>query len=94
MIVLTRISGAQFALNPDLLGRIECTPDTVLVMLDGGQYLVRETMDQVVEAIMEHRAAIVARALSADADDLIHRHRDDAHTPRLRPVAPDSEGVN
>ncbi len=93
MIVLTRISGAQFALNPDLLGRIECTPDTVLVMLDGGQYLVKETMEQVVEAVMDYRAVIVARALRADESVRLHP-TSDGHPPRLRPVTPDSEGVN
>lgn len=65
MIIVTRLSGARFALNPDLLGRIECTPDTVLVMLDGSRYLVQESMEEVVEAVEQCHAAIVSRALSS-----------------------------
>lgn len=92
VIVLTRLSGTQFALNPDLLARIECTPDTVLVMLDGSQYLVKETMEQVVDAVMEYRAAIVARALSSDG--LAFAHLDETRPPVLRPVTTESEDVS
>ncbi len=40
MIPLTRLTGAQFALNPDLVERVDCTPDTVITLLDGTKYLV------------------------------------------------------
>lgn len=89
VIIVTRLSGAQFALNPDLLGRIECTPDTVLVMLDGGRYLVQESMEEVIEAITIYRASIVSRALaSGEVLEL-----SDVRAPVLLPVSADPEGA-
>ena len=35
MIVLTRLNGHAFALNPDLIERAESTPDTVITLVDG-----------------------------------------------------------
>ena len=62
MIPLTRLTGAQFALNPDLVERVDCTPDTVITLLDGTKYLVAETLDEVVESILSFRARIIATA--------------------------------
>ncbi|MDQ1717392.1 MAG: Flagellar and Swarming motility protein, partial [Pseudonocardiales bacterium] len=33
LIILRRLSGPQFALNPDLIERAEATPDTVVTMV-------------------------------------------------------------
>ena len=62
MISLTRLTGAQFALNPDLVERVDCTPDTVITLVDGTKYLVTESIDDVVDIILEFRARIVATA--------------------------------
>jgi flagellar protein FlbD len=62
MITLTRLTGAQFALNPDLVERVDCTPDTVITLLDGTKYLVSDTLEEVVEAVLSYRARIVAAA--------------------------------
>ena len=34
MIVVTRLNGPRFAVNPDLLQRVESTPDTILTLID------------------------------------------------------------
>ncbi|WP_226925493.1 flagellar FlbD family protein [Georgenia thermotolerans] len=64
MIIVRRLTGQPFAINPDLIERIECTPDTILVLLDGTRYIVNESMDEIVALIQDHRAAIVARSLN------------------------------
>ena len=43
MITLTRLSGTVFALNSDLIERIDATPDTVITLVDGKKYVVTET---------------------------------------------------
>jgi flagellar protein FlbD len=63
VIIVRRLTGQPFAINPDLIERIECTPDTILVLVDGTRYIVTETMDEVVSLIRDHRADIVARSL-------------------------------
>ncbi|MGZ4436872.1 MAG: flagellar FlbD family protein [Nocardioides sp.] len=62
MVTLTRITGTQFALNPDLIERVDRTPDTVITLVDGTKYLVREGLDEVVAAILEYRAQVLASA--------------------------------
>lgn len=60
MIMLTRINGSRFALNCDLIERVESTHDTVLTLVDGTRYLVTESVEEVVEAVRAYRASVVA----------------------------------
>jgi len=62
MITLTRLTGAPFALNPDLVERVDCTPDTVITLVDGTKYLVSQSIDEVVDAVLDYRARILAAA--------------------------------
>lgn len=60
MITLTRLSGSEFALNADLIERIDSTPDTVVTLVDGKKYVVTETIAEVVAAVRRHRGEILA----------------------------------
>ena len=60
MIPLTRLSGSVFLLNPDLIERVEATPDTIVTLVDAKKFVVAETMRQVVDAIVAFRAEIIA----------------------------------
>ncbi|ROP44831.1 flagellar FlbD family protein [Pseudokineococcus lusitanus] len=62
MIILTRLAGSRFAVNPDLLERVESTPDTVLTLLDGTKYVVSEPLDEVVRRVADYRATVIATA--------------------------------
>lgn len=62
MISLTRLNGQPFALNPDLIERVDVTPDTVVTLIDGAKYLVAEPLDQVIDAIRRFRASVVSLA--------------------------------
>ena len=62
MITATHLNGPAFALNPDLIERIESTPDTVITLVDGAKYVVRESVDELVERVRESKAAIIARS--------------------------------
>lgn len=64
MILVTRLTGAAFAVNPDLLERVEATPDTVLTLIDGTKYLVAESVLEVIELVRDYRASVVASARS------------------------------
>ena len=44
VITLTRLSGSVFALNSDLIERVDSTPDTVITLVDGTKYVVREDL--------------------------------------------------
>jgi flagellar protein FlbD len=62
MIVLTRLNGPIFALNPDLIERVEANPDTVVVLVGGARYPVAESVDVVVEQIRTYRGQVIAAA--------------------------------
>jgi flagellar protein FlbD len=66
MIVVTRLNGSGFAVNPDLVERIQETPDTTLIMVDGAKYIVRESMAEVIERIAAYRARIVTMAYGTE----------------------------
>jgi flagellar protein FlbD len=62
VILLTRLGGPVFALNPDLVERADCTPDTVITLVDGKKYIVAESLPEVISLIRQFRASIVADA--------------------------------
>jgi flagellar protein FlbD len=66
VIRVTRLNGEHFALNPDLIERVEGHPDTVVFLVDGTRYIVREGVDEVLDEIREYRASILATAYAMD----------------------------
>lgn len=68
MIALTRLNGTRFAVNSDLIERIDASPDTVITLVDGTKYLVAEPLEEVIEAIRAFRASVVA---SSGADPVV-----------------------
>ncbi|MBW8826849.1 MAG: flagellar FlbD family protein [Acidobacteria bacterium] len=62
MILITRLNGPQFALNPDLIERVEATPDTVLTLVDGTKYLIADSVEDVIQKVREYRASVIALA--------------------------------
>lgn len=55
MILLTRLDGHPLAVNDELLVFAEKTPDTVLTMSSGQRVMVRETLDEIIERVVEFR---------------------------------------
>ena len=68
MILLTRLNGTTFAVNPDLVERIQESPDTTIVLVDGTTFIVTESVDEIIEEIAEYRARVIALAHSMHFD--------------------------
>ena len=66
MIRVTRLNGEQFALNPDLIERVEAHPDTVAFLVDGTKYVIKESVDEVLAEIREYRAEILSTSYLMD----------------------------
>lgn len=62
MILLTRLNGPVFALNPDLVERADCTPDTVITLVDGTKYVVAESLSELVALVRQYRASVISDA--------------------------------
>ena len=83
MILLTRINGEAFALNPDLIERVEETPDTHITLVDGKHLMVTESLNDVIDAIRRDRATVLALA-SEVADEVIAA--DEPEDPNVVPL--------
>jgi flagellar protein FlbD len=55
MITLTRFDGTQFVLNSDIIQYVEKTPDTIVTMTTGDKLMVKESVENIVEAIIKFR---------------------------------------
>lgn len=71
MITVTRLDRTRFAVNPDLIERIQASPDTTLHMIDGHVYVVSEELDAIVDLIVAYRARVlhVAHAMTEKAGE-------------------------
>jgi flagellar protein FlbD len=79
MITLTRLSGTVFALNCDLIERVDATPDTVVTLVDGKKYVVAESLEDVLHGVRQHRSEVLALSAAIDFDtwaraESRHRH--------------------
>lgn len=66
MIIVTRLGGETFAVNPDLIERAESNPDTVVTLVDGTKYVIGESLDELIARIRDYRAGIIAAASNAE----------------------------
>jgi flagellar protein FlbD len=85
MISLTRLTGAPFALNPDLVERVDCTPDTVITLVDGTKYLVSESLDDVVDTVLDLRARIIATPRAVERNEATTARRSRLASVPLEP---------
>ena len=58
MIAVTKLNGEQFMVNAELVELVESTPDTILSLTTGKKYMVRETVDEIVDRIIQYRRQI------------------------------------
>jgi flagellar protein FlbD len=69
MITVTRLNGGSFALNPDLIERVESTPDTVITLVDATKYVVRESVEEIVYRVREAKASVIALSHSLESSN-------------------------
>jgi flagellar protein FlbD len=62
MIIVTRLHGGTVAVNCDLIERVEAAPDTVVTLVDGSRYVVRETVAEIIDKVRAVRASVVMLA--------------------------------
>jgi flagellar protein FlbD len=67
MITGTKLGGARFAVNADLIERIQETPDTTLLLTGGVHYIVTESLSEVIDLIAAYRARVLALAFDLRA---------------------------
>lgn len=59
MIELTALNGSKFYLNPDLIYRVEQTPDTTIALTTGKMLIVKEKGIKIRQLIIDYRHQIL-----------------------------------
>ncbi len=58
MIMLTRLNDRPVVVNAELIKFIEATPDTMLTLTTGEHFMIKESVDDVVERAVEYARRI------------------------------------
>jgi len=58
MINLTRLNGQNLAINADLIERIEDRPDTIITLTTGNQFIVKDSVEQVMEKVIQYKQQV------------------------------------
>ncbi|ADQ06334.1 flagellar FlbD family protein [Caldicellulosiruptor hydrothermalis 108] len=58
MIKLRRINNKEFVVNADFIEFVESTPDTVITLTNGVKLVVKESVDEVIEKVIEYKKRI------------------------------------
>ena len=60
MIQLTRLNNSSITINSDLIKFVEQSPDTVVTLLNGEKILVRETVNDILDRVVEFRHRVLS----------------------------------
>lgn len=60
MIKVKRLNDKEFVVNSELILYIEETPDTVITLTNGQKIVVRESVDEVIDKVINFKARINA----------------------------------
>lgn len=58
VIHLTKLNNAPFMMNAELIETVEATPDTIISLVTGRKYIVRETVEEVRERCISYKREI------------------------------------
>jgi flagellar protein FlbD len=64
MIKLTRLNNSTFVLNSDLIETISANPDTVIFTMNGNSYVVKESINEIIEQVIEFKSKIFINQIS------------------------------
>ena len=65
MVQLTRLNNQKLVINADLVKFLEQAPDTVITLINGEKFIVRESVEEVVRRIVEFRRSVLQQIFPA-----------------------------
>jgi flagellar protein FlbD len=54
MITVTRLNGKPFVINAEVIRTVDENPDTTIILMNGDHFIVKESMQRVVELVVEY----------------------------------------
>ncbi|MBI2885952.1 MAG: flagellar FlbD family protein [Chloroflexi bacterium] len=58
VICTTRLDNTELVLNCDLIEHIDATPDTVITLINGKKWVVRESIDEIIRRVVEYHRSV------------------------------------
>lgn len=58
MITITRLNDKELIINSDLIESMESTPDTTISMTTGRKIIARESIDEIIDMIIEYKKKV------------------------------------
>lgn len=58
MIEVTKLNDDKFVLNAELIKTVEETPDTVITITTGNKYIVKESVNEVIQKVVTYKKQI------------------------------------
>lgn len=58
MIRVTRLDGSRVVVNAELIETIEAVPETLIVLVTRRRIMVRETVEEIIEQVLEYRRSV------------------------------------
>ncbi len=55
MIKLTRLNDTEIVVNADKIKYVESTPDTIVTLMNNEKILVSNTMDELIQKVIEYK---------------------------------------
>ena len=65
MITLTKLDNSKILLNFEAIKYVESIPDTLILFLNGDTVIVKESLDQIRQAIMAFRVETLSKVTHA-----------------------------
>ena len=74
MIKLSRLNGSEIVVNPELIEWIESKPDTTLTLATGSTVIVKNSVEDVIQKVLEYRKILSASG-KTPAETLLENYK-------------------
>lgn len=71
MIKVSRFNGSSFVINCEWIETVESTPDTVITLVNGKKFVVKESVDDIIAEVVEYKqkAGFINRLINAPPEN-------------------------
>lgn len=66
MITLHKLNGAEVVVNAELIESVEATPDTVINLVTGNRFVVKDSLREVIEKVVEYKTKVYSKKAVID----------------------------